>query len=127
MTDQNHQAAEAQSEEEFDYADHLIRACTDFESCKVQRQKIQDVEYHLAHRAVHMYDPKQGDSFRDLIAIFSEQFVDKQEAAGIIGVSVSTFYRWKSGDTVPHHLMRATVKDAILKHLAKSDHRGLPN
>lgn len=91
--------------------------CTDFESCRLAAQRLSELHFNVSHAMAHTYDPNNASGFKDLVSFFSSLFSDKQEAAVVFGVSVSTFYRWKSGDTIPHALVRSTIKATILRHL----------
>lgn len=93
--------------------------CYDFASCREAARTVSRLHFGLFREMVERYDPKDERAFADLIAFFSILFNDKREAANVFGISVSTFYRWKSGETVPHILMRGTIRDSIRRFLAE--------
>ena len=95
--------------------------CVDFESCRLEAERLSVMHFNVSHAMVHTYDPSNGDGFKSLVSFFSSLFADKQEAAAVFGVSVSTFYRWKAGETVPHALVRAAIRDTILRHLGADE------
>jgi hypothetical protein len=91
--------------------------CRDFASYRAAARDAAELFSGIWREAVGMYDPTSPDGFSDLITYFSSLFADKREAAAVFGVALSTFYRWKSGDTIPHALVRATIRDTISRHL----------
>jgi len=94
-------------------------ASRDFESFRSAARQVSELEFRIWSQMVQMYDPRHSDGFADLIEFFSRQFSDKREAAAVFGVALSTFYRWKNGDAIPHALVRATVRDTIKSYLSE--------
>jgi hypothetical protein len=90
-----------------------------FESFRSAARQFSELEFRIWSQMVQMYDPRNSDGFADLIEFFSRQFSDKRDAAAVFGVALSTFYRWKNGDTIPHALVRATVRDTIKSYLSE--------
>ncbi|TMJ18319.1 MAG: hypothetical protein E6G92_00205 [Alphaproteobacteria bacterium] len=91
----------------------------DFESFRSAARQASELEFRIWSQMVQLYDPRNSDGFADLIEFFSRQFSDKRDAAAVFGVALSTFYRWKNGDTIPHALVRATVRDTIKSYLSE--------
>ena len=96
-------------------------ACDDFASCRSAAARLSALHFDVSRVMVHRYDPKDAEGFADLITFFAQLFPDQREAASVLGVSVSTWYRWKAGDAVPHALVRSTIRDTIIRFLAERD------
>jgi len=90
-----------------------------FESFRSAARQFSEVEFRIWSEMIQMYDPRNADGFADLIEFFSRQFADKREAAAVFGVALSTFYRWKNGEAIPHALVRAAVRDTIKSYLSE--------
>lgn len=92
--------------------------CEDFESCRTAARQLSELNFYVSKEMVNRYDPQGPEGFADLINFFASLFADKREAAAQFGVAVSTFYRWKSGEAVPHALVRSSVRDAISNYIS---------
>jgi hypothetical protein len=58
-------------------------------------------------------DMSDPNNFSIMISAFSEVITDKYLAASIFSISVSTFYRWKSGETIPSAAFRRFAQRQI--------------
>jgi hypothetical protein len=58
-------------------------------------------------------DMGEASNFSKLISAFSEVMTDKYSAASLFSISVSTFYRWKSGETIPGEAFRRFAQRQI--------------
>ncbi len=90
------------------------------------RERLDTVQRILVTRAVESYEPDDKAGFADVVGELATQVPDLATLSGIFGVSVSTLYRWKSGDSVPHKLVRSAIKDHVLRVLnGPAGHGGL--
>ena len=90
------------------------------------RNRLNSLQRILVTRAVETYEPEDRDGFAVVVEELATQVPDLTTLSTMFGVSVSTLYRWKSGDAVPHRLVRTAIKDHVLRILnAPAGHGGL--
>lgn len=92
--------------------------CDDFESSQKTLESIAHLKFGVYKKMIREYDPQNKKGFSVIVQFFSTFFADKKDAADTFGITVSTFYRWKSGDSCPHALIRSAVRDKIVDYLA---------
>lgn len=68
----------------------------------------------LAGRLVETYDPSDRAGFAEVVNALTEQVPDHNALSRLLGVSLSTLYRWKSGESVPSLLARRAVKEHLV-------------
>ena len=88
-----------------------------FDDCMRAFRSVTKLKIDVYKKMVSKYDPNSERGFCALIYFFSSFFQDKKDAASEFGVTVSTFYRWRSGETCPHPLVRDAVKQRIFQFL----------
>jgi hypothetical protein len=80
-------------------------------------ERLDAVQRILAYRVIETYEPDDKAGFASVMEKLSAHIPDSSALSGLFGVSVSTLYRWRSGDSVPHKLVRAAVKEHLLRLL----------
>lgn len=80
-------------------------------------ERLDAVQRILAYRTVETYDPSDRHGFTVVMEELASQIPDLSALSGLFGVSVSTLYRWKAGDSIPQKLVRAAVKEHLLRVL----------
>jgi hypothetical protein len=68
----------------------------------------------LVGRLIETYDPSDRDGFAPVVKALTEHVPDHNALSSLLGVSLSTLYRWKAGESVPHLLARRAVKEHLI-------------
>jgi hypothetical protein len=90
----------------------------DFENCKQVGLKLASVQFEICRKMVDFYDPEDAEAFSEMIRFYASIVPDSRDAANLFGISVSTFFRWRSGEVTPRKFMRKAVKDALMLFLS---------
>ncbi len=80
--------------------------------------RLDAVQRILVYRAIETYDPADKEGFALVMTELAAKVPDLSALAGLFGISVSTLYRWKSGDSVPHRMVRAAIREHLLNLVA---------
>jgi ethanolamine utilization protein EutA (predicted chaperonin) len=86
--------------------------------------RLDAVQKILVYRSIETYDPADKGGFAQVVQALSEHVPDHGALAGLFGISVSTLYRWKSGESVPQQLARMAVKEHLLNLLGAAAESG---
>lgn len=68
----------------------------------------------LVGRLIETYDPSDREGFAAVVKALTEHVPDHNALSRLLGVSLSTLYRWKAGESVPHLLARRAVKEHLI-------------
>lgn len=69
----------------------------------------------LVSRSIEAYDPADRPGFNKVVKTLTEHVPDHGALATLFGVSLSTLYRWKSGESAPNLLARRAVREHLLQ------------
>src|SRR3954451_8301233 len=101
-------------------------ATLSYEECCVARELIRRLQFKAIRAVAERYDAGDENGFADLVKVAVGLFPDQKEASRKLGASVSSVNRWKNGSTVPHALVRVSIRGAILR-LLDTDATTLPD
>lgn len=85
-----------------------------YEECCTARQLVRELQLKVLRAVAERYDATDERGFADLVKVALGLLPDQREAARRLGASVSSINRWKSGSTIPHRLVRVSIKAAVL-------------
>lgn len=94
-----------------------------FEECEETLEFLREANKLVLRNMLSGYNPNEAGVFSVLVQRIVDEQGDLATLAGMLGVSVSTIHRWKSGNSTPHPLMRAAIKE----HLQQQIVRNQPN
>ena len=96
-----------------------------YEECCAARALVRSLQLKVIRGVAERFDAADEDGFADLVQVAVGLFPDQRQAARELGASVSTINRWKNGTTIPHALVRVSIKGAILR-LLDADASNIP-